>query len=438
MNNVNAERDIYSKEYIVKNENIFYNVKIEKYKNDIIIKIEDYNIKINNKNLSTYILSNYKINDTDKLYKFLTNLFNKNKVYIKNINDINIILVFIYENKKEFELILKKEHNIIIDIDLLSSISKENFAPSTLDNTFTVFKSINNLFYLIFYSFNNSIICYNLERFQIISKIKSKTISNFRHFLDKINKRDLILTISYSQNELKVWNVINLECILHIKDINKDGYLYSSCIFCENSQNFIITSNYIFSTNSEVEALKIFDFNGNKIGEINNSDENTYFVDVYYDNTKFKNYIIVGNGGYIKSYDYNKNKIYHKYYDNSNKAHISLIIKDNDEIVKLIESCNDGNIRIWDFHNCLLLSKIKIEDECLNGICLWKERFLFIGCEEGTFKVIDLEKKRIIKNIINDSEEVLTIKIIFLPNYGNCLISQSLGKEEIKIWKINC
>ena len=436
MNNLIEENNIYIKEYIIINENSEYKIKIEKKENEIIIESENYEIKLNKENLFL-LFGNYNnlINDIDKIYKFIIKLFNRNKVQIKNITNISMVLVFTYENYKYFELNLKQKLNISINIEFLLNISCDAYASSTLDNTFTVFESIDNILYIIFASIKKSIICYDLKNFIKICEIKNKYISNFRHFLDKVNKRDLILTISYRNKDIKIWNLINWECILHIQKLNDIGWIYSSCIFCDNNINYIITSNYDTSLNSE--PLQIFNFKGEKIKEIENSNENTYYVDIYDDKKMSKTYILVGNIGYIKSYDYKKNELYHKYCDNSNKGHISIVVKDNEDIVKLIESCNDGNIRIWDFHKGLLLYKIKIDDECLNGICLWSDNYLFVGCEDGTIKLIDLLNRAIIKNIINDGEEVLTVKSIFLPFYGNCLISQSIGKEEIKLWKIN-
>ena len=55
--------------------------------------------------------------------------------------------------------------------------------------------------------------------------------------------------------------------------------------------------------------MKIFDYNGNKIKEINNSNEITKFIDIfYYDNKLSKIYILIVNKGYNKSYNYNKNE----------------------------------------------------------------------------------------------------------------------------------
>ena len=54
-----------------------------------------------------------------------------------------------------------------------------------LDNTFIVFKSINNIYYLIYYTQEKSIISYNLITYQKINEIKNQDATNFRHYLDK-------------------------------------------------------------------------------------------------------------------------------------------------------------------------------------------------------------------------------------------------------------
>ena len=42
------------------------------------------------------------------------------------------------------------------------------------------------------------------------------------------------MTISLEDNNIRIWNLINWECILNIKNINKTGYLYSACFLYNN------------------------------------------------------------------------------------------------------------------------------------------------------------------------------------------------------------
>ena len=102
---------------------------------------------------------------------------------------------------------------------------------------------------------------------------------------------------------------------------------------------------------------------------------------------------------------------------------MSIIINNNKNIIKLIESSGDGNIRIWNFHSGLLLNKIKITKEYLNGICLWNDNYLFIGSFDKTIKLLELNNKSIVKFLTSHTNYVITVKKIIHPKYGECLIS---------------
>ena len=212
--------------------------------------------------------------------------------------------------------------------------------------------------------------------------------------------------------------------IININGVNKK--LYSTFLIRDNNKNYIITGYY---------SLKIIDFNGNKIKDIKDfNKKKTYYIDTYLDKKLFKKYIITGNENYIKSYDYNENKLYHKYSENDNSSHLSIVINDKEEIIKLIDSSWDGNIRIWDFHSGILLNKIKVGKCRLYGICLWDNENLFVGCDDKVIKQINLKNSKIVKNLSGHNNTPLTIKKIIHPLYGKCLITQGYFDDQIKIW----
>jgi hypothetical protein len=254
-----------------------------------------------------------------------------------------------------------------------------------------------------------------------INEIKNAhyyNITNFRHYLDSIYKRDLIISISAEDNNIKLWNINNYECILNLTDVNKKGELYSACFLYYNHDIYITTSNYHWY--GKCESIKVFDLNGNIIKEINDSFYDTCCIDIFYDydNNKKNNnntvlskaYIVTGNDNFVKSYDFAKNTVYHKYYDKNNKSntniHTSIIFNHS----FLIESCFDGNIRIWNFHSAELLNKINIGKGNLYGVCLWNDDFLFIGCEDNRIKLLDLKTHKIFNNFIDNNNSVLCIK----------------------------
>ena len=317
-------------------------------------------------------------------------------------------------------------------IDFFKNISNDAYSKYIKDNSFIVFTSHNDIIYLIYTDLYESIISFNLISQKKICEIKNahnKYITNFRYYFDEVNKRDLIISISLDGNDLKLWNVYNFSCLLFIKKINKYGTILSASFLNDNNQIYIITSNNYLD---ESEPIKVFNLKGIKIKEINNSNISTNFIDTFYDNELKSKFIITGNKGKIISYNYDKNKIYHTYSDNDKSYHESLIINDKKQ---LIDSCDDGNIRIWNFHSGYLLNKIKF-NAGINGICLLNNEYLFMGCDDQTIKIIQLSEGKIIKYLIGHEDIVISVKIFIHPKYGVCLLSQGFHKDGINLWII--
>lgn len=307
-----------------------------------------------------------------------------------------------------------------------------------LDNTFCVFKSINNILNLVYSNIEGSIIFYNIISNQRINEIKrahNDIISNIRYYYDKNKKRDLILSISANDNNLKLWNVRNMECLSNIRSINKGGYLYSACLLNICSKQYIISTNCSYYSVSE--GLKVLDLYGNKIKEFDDSYDYVFFVDTYHDKKTQNHYIICGNNKHVKSYDFNENEIYNKYADICRFDHSSILVNEKEDITELIESSTDGKVRIWDFHSGQFIKKIKASNTCLYGICLWSDDYLFAGCKDENIKLIDLKEGKLLKDrdLVGHDSSVLTIKKITHPKLGECLISQGIYEKEIRFWK---
>ena len=323
------------------------------------------------------------------------------------------------------------------NITLLSDITNDSYS-FLFNNTFVEFKTIDDLYYIVYSLKDGSIICFDFYKKQKIAEIKrinDELSSAFRHYLDIKNKRDLILSIYPLKNNLRIWNVKNWECIIHFNNIYNDGVLYSACLLNENNNLYIIISNCNYFGDSEL--IKIFDFNSNKIKEINESNDATLIIDIFYDNINSKKYIITGNKNYLKSFDYDKNILYHKYYEKKNGVHINFIIDNKKDITKLIESGEDGNLRIWNFHFGILLNKIKVSQKCLYEICFLNENYLFVGSEDKTIKMINLINNKVIKTLTGHNNYITAIRKIKHLKYGECLISQGLESDQIKLWIIN-
>ena len=515
LNNTTKSESISKHEnfYLMKDK-IIYKFKIEQIDNELKIKCKNYSILMNNNDLS--ILTKSIFNIIDDAYQFIVDIFDDNKVIIKEVvkdKTITIYLkIYIFNKQKDVELVLTYNNNNDKDkekdinnynlIELCNEIKKikdeinilkkeideiksnnqkiqenqennllhsqilskkiiekfrneESINPKYIsfcndlvydsysrycsDNTFCVFNSINKILYLIYSNNKNSIISYNIVdniKMKEIQKAHDKKIINFKHFLDKKNNRDLIMSISAFDNNIKLWDLKNFDLLLDIKNINNSGWLNSACFLNDNDDIYICSSNGENGnpTIENLEPIKIFDLEGNKLKEIKYSKENTYFIDNYYDKKFSQNYIITGNMGFVKSYNYENNNVYHKYTKEDKKIHYSINIYNDKGVIKLIESSCDGNIRIWNFHLGEFLKRIKLNQLYLFGICLLNNEYLFVGCDDNTIKIIDLNNFKIINILKGHQSYVLSVKIISHPLYGDCLISQGMFDCPIKLW----
>ena len=336
------------------------------------------------------------------------------------------------------------ENNIVKDDN--HEISKNTLPPDNfsiikeiktcsiwgIDNIFIIYKS-NNIFFLIYATIKNSIISYNLNTETINVEIKKahyQSITNFRHYHKEISNNDFIMSIAGKINQIKIWDTFNWECILFLPLYQENNLIYSSTFFNENNKDYIITCGFYNS------SINIYDFSGKIYKTINNSKDETFFIDYYFDDKSYIYYIITGNNGYIKSYNYNKNKLYHKYCDNDESWHISIKFNKSKNILKLLDACwDDDYIRIWDFHLGILLDKIMTNGEGLRCISIWDNNYIFVGCSDNKMRLIDINNKKVIKTFEGHSNWVCTIKKINHPKYGECLLSQEMGEySKIFIW----
>ncbi len=219
-----------------------------------------------------------------------------------------------------------------------------------------------------------------------------------------------------------------------INKAHSEGNMYSVSFLNDSKNNKICI---ITSSDYRNEYIKIWNLNGTLERQIEDSyDEGTTFIDNFYDKTKNKNYIISWNKKYFKSFDFNENKLYKLYYNKgSNDNHISSIILFNANLTKLIESSEDKNIRIWNFHSAQLLNKIKINAK-IYGICLWNEKYIFASGNDKKIKMIEIKNGKILKDFSGHKNSVCSIKKINVTNLGECLISLGYKNDGIKIWKI--
>lgn len=541
------EKPLDTKEFILNKDNHKYNIKISKTYERLLITCLNYEAGFNLDDLVKTSRLFCICKSIDEVYEFLINLFNKNKVIIKEINknnilklnlsiynnikcieekiellisnknnkssiineinnkynnlqhninklqeenknmkeqlklvleeisnlklensnlkkEINSLKISQNENKSPAESILEKEtkdNNIIytkeetdngkdknnnnnhfktnpFNVHLLTELTDDSYSHWGVDNTFIAFTALDNTSYLVYSTEEYSIHFYNLNEQKLVKEIQNAhsedQITNFRHFVDKIKKRDILLSIAADSRNVRLWDIKNWELLTNITNIYKTGYLYSASFLIDDKKNYIVTCN----SSQKSECIKVYDFYGVQSKEICNSNEDTYFIDTYYDKKLFKYFILTGNIGYVKSYDYSENKLYYKYYDKgNNRGHDSIIIDESKGVIRLIESSGDGYIRVWKFHNGLLLNKISTGKNELRGLCLWNSNYVFVGCTDNTIKLVEIDNGLVIKSLTGYNNEVCTIKKIRHPTFGECILSQGWENEQIRLWVNN-
>ena len=317
-------------------------------------------------------------------------------------------------------------------------LSKNSFVSTDLDNIFITFISYNNILTLIYSTKNKSIISYNLNEFQIITEIKNAHkgffITNFRHFYDKYKKVDLIMSISAQNCSINIWNNKNWELILSLENIYPSGRINSASFIQYDMNNlFIVTSNNFFSA---PDSIKIYNFEKKLFKEIANSKVNVYYIDTYISIEYLKIFIIACCYDFVISYNLHENIIYKKYNSPFSKIHYSFkMIRDNN-IIKLIESSTDGNIRIWDFSTSELISRINLSKNALYGICLLNKNEIAVSSADNCVILLNIENKKI-KKIYGFNNWICCTNFILHKKYGKCIITQGIKNEQVKLVLIN-
>jgi WD40 repeat protein len=70
------------------------------------------------------------------------------------------------------------------------------------------------------------------------------------------------------------------------------------------------------------------------------------------------------------------------------------------------------------------------------SIIKWNDKYAIASDLNNSIKIIDIEKLKIVHNIEGEhTKSVKCIKKIYLPNYGECLLSSGID-EKIKLWAV--
>jgi len=329
-------------------------------------------------------------------------------------------------NKRKRENDLKRLEEEGPNFIFCKNLVEDSFNDLGTDNTFTIFKSFNNILYLIYSNRSKSIIAFDIIDNKKIIEIKNahkNYITSFEHFSDTEKNIDLLLSVSAKENNIKLWNVDNFDCIHEFKKNNNNKLLNLSCILFNNNSIYIVRSG-----NKDL-PIQVYDINETKIKDIEGSNHKINVLSVYNNKPGNKTYILAINDKIIKAYDYNLNELYNEYSSTTKERINSICINEN----KLIGLGYGGYILIWDFFKSILLEEIRPYKSPLFGIFLLNNDNLCFGHKKN-IKIINLLSKKISTLNHNHDKEVIAITKINHPIYGECLVSQGDQQDKIKLW----
>ena len=317
------------------------------------------------------------------------------------------------------------------NIKYIKDLVKKSFYCSR--NEFCLFESFNNIFYLVYNSSintTNNIIFFDLKNEQITSVIKNahtEFINILKHYQDKKNRRDLLLTLS--MDSVKLWNINNLENLFSFE--KPDRSEYQAC-FLNLNNDILIAMKVPHITGSYIQ---IYNLKKEKIKEIKdkNAKDMSLFIDSFYHNNI--SYIISCDISSIKAYNYNKNKWTIYYGNKKEDCFLHFIITNNNNALKMIGSSHES-IYIWNFQTGQLLNSIKGGSNIAPywKLCLWNNDSFFVG-KGGLLKLVKIKnnKLNVEKRLSGNNEFIACIKKFRHPIYGECLISKDYDGD-IKLW----
>ena len=168
------------------------------------------------------------INQIRNLNNKITNVQNQlnqiQKVLLKKTN-LNIPKLDAIQENKDYKE--PKSYQLLDDFTINSNTSSNKY------DVICIFKSANNILYLVYPNIN-IIIFYNLIDKKKIAEIKNAHLTeiiHISHLYDERKKLDLLMSASLNgYDNIKIWNLENIECInkIQISVYNNGDNIYFS------------------------------------------------------------------------------------------------------------------------------------------------------------------------------------------------------------------
>ena len=221
--------------------------------------------------------------------------------------------------------------------------------------------------------------------------------------------------------------------------VSNKGFLIFSCLLIfskKNEDNYIITSINNISEDINKSGTKIYSLNnGDFIKYIDKSNKINVFYLLSWYNLKNSQYYIIqfGNESIIIN-SLIKNELYSEFIQKPEGLHYSGFIYRKDDNEYLLSCSTNGYINIWDLNNKNLFKTINSDNCRLMSIIKWNDRYILVSDLDNSIKILDIEKLEFVGKIEGGATEgIKCIKKIYHPTYGESLLSCGRDKV-IKLW----
>ena len=382
--------------------------------NDILTIINENDI---NKRVK-YIMDLYdKMNNIDEedysneiiTHKFLKQPQNlKYKLNITETNDFrgvnDLFEVFICNNDHKEYLVSKNINNYNLDVYTLLDNKKLFSLPGHKNRITTIRYFIDNIYineYLISADINGIVILWDIN------------------------------------NNYKIINQVNT-----FYNINSGrGLVIYSCLLVfdkHHENNYMITSINNISEDVSTSGTKIYSLNGSEVIKcIDKSNKiKILYLLSWYNKKKNQYYIIQFGNESIVINNLLRDELYSIFIQKQEGLHYSGFIYKKDDNEYLLSCSKNGYINIWDLYNKNLNKSVNLDNCRLMSIIEWNDKYAIVSDLNNSIKIIDLEKLKLVHTIGGKATEfVKCIKKIYHPNYEESLLSS--GKDKIiKLWTI--
>ena len=399
-----------------KNEEI---KKIINEKDVIINDMKDEIRKLNNKikEQENTINSNHNI-----INDILNNLENIAEKKVKNKKNIEKSQIHFKEESKPIE---NNNYNDKLNNNILNfSINEKKEYENKINHEFIM--DPNNLKYKLDITTTNTKNGWN-----------DRTI---RYFMNNKNNNEYLIS-GDDDKKVIIWEITNNYNInIDIKQIIDTKYnknIYSCLlIFPDNIDDiYIVTSSYNESEDCE-NSTKVYSLNNNKLIKYINKTNNIpiYYLLTWNNKNNNKLYIIQFSYGKILINNLLEGELYSELTYEPESDHFSGFIFSKDNKDYLCSSATNGFINIWDLYEKKVLDTINIYGSKLSHMIQWNSKYFIVAARENKIiKLIDIEKKVISEIKSGHTEELISIKKILHPIFGESLLTASRDKK-IKLW----